>query len=347
MTQRWRLFVVVTVASAVLGLGRLAADEVDRFSTKAPLRGTIVSESASGVVIKPSQTGKAEPVTVPLDDVADVHYDGAAGLALRTAASLERAGEFDKAAEQYEKAAAGGSEFVVRASSFGRVRSLAKRALMEASKRDEALQALVEFKSKSPNSRYHFALHELLGQFHFEKGDMAAARNAFAELEKAPSPLYRMRAANWQGRLLLQSGSVAEARTTFETVASAAAKTDAEKLAQQEARLAASDCFVAEKKLIEAEQLLRAIIEDAPAEESSLQAEACIKLGDLLRNAGRLKDALVAYLQIDLVRCTQKGAHVNALQHIALLWDQLGRPDDAAAARTKLKRLYPNTAAGK
>jgi tetratricopeptide (TPR) repeat protein len=342
-----RQLLLVVGAAATFATLALAADEIDRRGSKGTLRGTITAETATEVTIKGMQTGEMGEVRVPVAELIDVRYDGPAGLALRTAAGLERAGEFTKAIGQYQKAAAGASGFVGAAIEFGQARSAARQALNSPAKLDDALRGLEQFKSKNPNTRHHFALYELIGRLQLEKGDATAARAAFAELAKAPWPEYQNRAAIWEGRILMKSESFAEAVTKFDAIAAASAKTPEEKLRQQEALLAKGECLAQLKKVDEAVELFRKIIDTAAPEETNLQATAQLALGDVLREAGRPKDALMAYLAIDGLYSAHDEAHPRALGHIAQLWDQLGRPELAAAAREKLQRLHPETTSKK
>jgi tetratricopeptide (TPR) repeat protein len=338
-----RQFLLIVGVAAIFSTLALAADEIDRRGTKVTLRGTITAETTTDVTIKVMQTGKTEDVKVPVSELVDVRYDGPAGLALRVAAGLERAGEFTKAIEQYQKAAAGATGFVATAIESGQARATARQALNNPAKADGALRGLDQFKSKHANSRHHFALSELAGRLHLQKGDATAARAAFVELAKAPWPEYQNRAAIWEGRILMKSGNFADAQEKFDAIAAAPAKTPEEKLRQQEALLAKGECLARLKKLDEAIELLRKIIDSSAPEEVSLQATAQLALGDVLREAGKPKDALMAYLAIDGLYSADDDAHPRALAHIAQLWDQLGRPELAVAAREKLARLHPES----
>lgn len=340
-----RLLVSCLVAVVGLVSVSILADEIDRHSSKTPLRGSITAESSKEITIKVTQAGKTEEVRVPLSDVADVKYDGAAGLAIRTAASMERAGQHEKAIETYGKASAAANEtgFVAQASHFGQARTLARIALQDSKRLDEAIKSLEDFRGKYADSRFHYPLHELLGQLQIEKGNDAAAAQAFRELATSPVTDFKLKASIWEGRLLLKAGKFAEAQAKFDEVAAAKASSPAEKLRQQEALLAKGDCLVKQKKLGEAEQMFRKVIAEASPEETELQAATCNALGDVLREAGKPKEALLAYLEVDLLYNTQKAAHARAIYYIALLWDQIGRSDNATESREKLKRLYPES----
>ena len=345
MSITQRLSASVLVATVALGSVALRADELDRHSSKTPLRGTITAETSREITIKVTQAGKTEDVKVTMSDVADVKYEGAAGLALRTAFSMERAGQLEKAIEAYQKAAgtANGMGFVAQAIQFGQTRTLAKLALQDSQRLDEAIKAVEDFRGRFADSRFHYPLHELLGQLQLMKGNDAAAGQAFRELATSPANDFKLKSSIWDGRLLLKAGKFAEAEAKFDEVAAAKASTPAEKLQQQEAMLAKGDCLVKQKKLDEAAQMFRKVIEGAPPDEAELQAATCNALGDVLREAGKPKEALLAYLEVDLLYSTQKAAHAKAMYYTALLWDQVGRADYATESREKLKRLYPES----
>lgn len=331
-------------AIAVLG-GPSWADDVTRYSSKIPLRGAIVAENAQAIRIETRQGTQTQEVSVPLNDVLVVNYDGQVGLALRAARNLESSGEYQKALQRYRGAAkeAAGEGLVGAAAEFGVSRVLTMIALREPGRVDEAIEQLEEFRSKHPGSRFHYELHELLGQLYMKKGQHAMGRRAFAELAAAPWEDFGLRALCWEGRMLLEAGNFEEAMAKFEEVAAAPSSTPQAKLGQQDALLLKGECLQKLKRYEEAEGLLRQVIDQTPAEEAQVQARAHNTLGDVLREAGKTKDALLAYLYVELMYSTQREARSKALYYIWQLWKEVGRPDFAAEALQKLKRTNPES----
>ena len=153
----------LTLAGALLvlivGLA-WAEDEVERRTSKIPLRGQITDESPDALTIQRKDNGKSE--TVPINELETVKYDSEVGKAAHQAyIAFEKGGDYQKAADAYAKAAQGtdAKGFAMAAAKFGRVRSLVRMAQRDAGRVDEAIAALEEFRKEHANTRYHYTLH--------------------------------------------------------------------------------------------------------------------------------------------------------------------------------------------
>jgi len=339
-----RKLAVVILAFAVTISLVWAEDEVQRRQTSIPFRGTITAETANEVTIQRKDTGKTE--TVPVPEVAKVKYEGGKTAAEFTQAeSLERGGEHQKAIDAYKKIAdeSSGKQFLVRAANFGTVSSLARIAQRDASRVDEAIKSLEDFRKANPDSRFHYTLHETLGQLQLSKGNSAEAGAAFAELAKAPWPDLKLKASNYEGRILIAGNQLDAAIAKFNGVAESAGDTAEEKIRRFEALLGKAECLVKQKMHEDAEKILKQVIDSASGEESALHATAFSFLGDVQRETGKPKEAILSYLYVDLLYSGERNEHAKSLCYIALLWDQLGRADRAEDARSRLKKDYPNS----
>ncbi len=340
MSHSCRSAAAFAVLALVVATAR-AEDEVHRFSSKVKLSGKISAESADAITIERKDNGKTE--TVAVNDIDRIQYDGPIGLEVRKAELLEQGGEYAKAIDAYAKAAdqaADGSP-ARRAAQFGGVRSMVRQAERSPDRGGEALQALAQFRSQNPGSRFHYALAEMTGQLALASGKGDAARAAFAELAKAPWPATRLKAALYEGRILLREGKPDQAFARFDEVVRTPGDSGDEQQRKQEARVARAEALIQQKKHAEAEKELRAVIDEVPSSESSIQAAAHNLLGDAEREMGKPKDAMFAYLYVDFMFSGERAEHAKALAYIARLWDQAGHPDRAEEARSRLKATYP------
>ena len=57
--------------------------------------------------------------------------------------------------------------------------------------------------------------------------------------------------------------------------------------------------------------------------------------------SGDTEGAILAYLHTHLMFSLQPDAHAQALQRLAELWPQVGKPERAAEARQELQQRYP------
>ncbi|MEZ6144621.1 MAG: tetratricopeptide repeat protein [Planctomycetaceae bacterium] len=148
------------------------------------------------------------------------------------------------------------------------------------------------------------------------------------------------------GRTALQQGDVAAARTAFESVSSMQAKSPAEEARKFEALLGLATVLQRENKYQEAADALNEIIHNSSVDDIRLQAEAYVRQGDCYAAiAGREKDAVMAYLHLDVIPSlsTENDLQAEALYHLAKLWPSLGHVDRADLAAGKLQSEYPNS----
>ena len=335
---------VIVLAFVVTFSLVLAEDEVYRKTASVPLRGTITAETSTEVTVQRKDTGKTESVSVR--ELSKVKYEGGKVAAEFTQAeSLERGNEYQKASDAYTKLAGDNSskQFLVRAANFGRVSTLIRQAQREGARVDEAIQAIEDFRKQFPNSRFHFLLHEKLGQLYLSQGNANAAAAAFSELASAPWPEVKLAATNYEGRILIARNQLDAAIAKFDEVAKSIGDSGEEKIRRFEALVGKGECLVKQKKFDESEKLMRQVIDECSSEETSLHAAAFNFLGDVYRETGKAKDARMAYLRVDLLYSGDRNEHAKSLCYLSLVWEQLGRADRAADSRDRLKKDYPNS----
>jgi hypothetical protein len=93
-------------------------------------------------------------------------------------------------------------------------------------------------------------------------------------------------------------------------------------------------------KLDEAVGMIEKIIKDADPEEKELHARAYNALGSCYERAKKTKDALLAYLHVDVLYNSVPEAHAEALARLAPLWQAVGQEAHAREARETLEQRY-------
>jgi tetratricopeptide (TPR) repeat protein len=329
---------VFAVAS---GAPARAAETVNRKRDK-PISGEVTAVSRTEVTIK---TSKGETIKVPANEILGIAWTGDppdAGVAR----SDENAGRYQKAIEGYQKSllASKATNALAKADlEFGIARALARLALGEPSKIDDAISKLEDFrKNKSDHYRFYEAVN-YLGQLYSAKDEKIKARLAFDTLGKAPWKEYQMAAKIASGRLLLKEDKLDEAAAEYETVVAMMPEGPVEESQRQEAVLGKARILSAQKKYDDSLKLLDEVIDKAPPDDSKVNAEAFLRKGDCLREMGDDKDALLAYLLVDIMFASEKLSHAEALFRLAALWDKVGRKDRADDARERLKSDYDYT----
>jgi len=319
-----------------------AADIVYRKSTTTALQGEITESSSTEITVK-KRVGK--PETVPVNDIVDIRWDGEPAK-LNLARSAEKAGNVEKALSDY-------LEITKDPKSKGNIktdltfliaRATAKLAMGDPLRLDDAIKLLDGYRKANKGSFRDFEAASLLGQAYLAKKDYPNAKTAFDQLAKAPWNDYKMAAQTANARILLLGGNVDGALSAFDAVIAAKATKPAEITRQQEAMLGKVKCLQLQKKHDEAVIVVEQIIEKVAAEDSAVQAEAYVLQGDSLQAQGKTKEAVLAYLHVDVLFTGEKALHPEALYHLAKLWGTVGEADRAADARDTLQSEYPNSA---
>jgi TolA-binding protein len=85
------------------------------------------------------------------------------------------------------------------------------------------------------------------------------------------------------------------------------------------------------------------VISKASESESQTLARAWVLKGDCLRAKNLPKDALMAYLHVDVLYASEPAAHAEALYRLASLWGPAGQQARAEEALALLTTRYPNS----
>ena len=324
-----------------------AIDQVIRKSSTTPIRGKITVIAKTGLTVKP-QVG-AE-VMVPSNDIVDVRWNGEP-VKLITARGAERAGRFARALATYAEVANDPKSNAANVKldlQFLVARATAGLALSGAGKLEDAKAKLEAFLADGGNSFRYFNAVGLLGRVELASGNHDQAKARFTTLATAPWLDYKMAGQSAQARVLLARGSVDEALAAFQAVITQGGN-DADAAVQGQRYLAVlgkSACLIRKQGQASYEAALKdlaIVLGEAPDTDTRLLAEAYLRQGDCLRLLGRQKEAVLAYLHVDLLFAAEASMHAESLFHLGSLWSAVGRPERASSARERLRSDYPES----
>lgn len=342
-TSRTGLLCVTLLSVVIPAAAVLRADEVKRRGEKSATKGDITGASPAEITLKP-RTGS--PIKIPVGDIERVKFDSEPA-SLNLARSSESNGQLDRALEGYEKAKAENQQSnpLLKADiDFLIARVTASLAFGDSTKVDDAIAKLDAFKNSNANSFRLYESLDLLGRLYTQKNDVVKAREVFLQLGNSPLKTHQMAAKVAEGRLLLLEENLDGALSAFETVAGMQAAGPAEQTRQQEAVLGKATVLQKQKKYDEAVAVLDNVIQQAAAQETRIQAEAYLRQGDCYREQQKVKDAVLAYLHVDVLFPAEKALHAESLFNLANLWGPAGHQDRAAEATARLTSEYPNSA---
>lgn len=315
-----------------------AIDEVVRQS-EGSVRGNIKNVTSTEVTVE----AVGQSTTVPVTDIAAVRWDGEPPQ-LNITRTRESNGDVEFALQSYreimgqvdsaQKNLKTDLEFLI-------ARTLARQAIADPSKKDAAVKALNDFvSSHSDFFRYYDAL-QWLGRVESAAGEFEAAKTAYGRVATAPLPAIKMAAQNALARVKLKQDDLAGALADFDAVLAEQGNDAATSRQRFSAKLGRAIVLQRQGKQVDALQTLDEVIQQASPNDTAVQAEAFTRRGESLEASGREKDALLAFLHVDILFPSEPEPHAEALYHLTKLWAAAGQAERSADARRRLTEQYP------
>lgn len=328
------------MAAASIGAVVATADDlIDRRGASAPVRGEITNANRTEVTVKiPTKP----EVKIPANEITRVRFNGEKPQ-INLVRSEEAAGRLAKALDGYRDALRDvpANQSALKADlEFLIARTTAKLAAEDPKLLGDAARELERFRSAHPDHFRDFEALSLLGNVQLLQNDFAKARATFRQLSEAPWSDVKLTARNAEGRILLAENKIDEAVRAFEESISAAGDNAAHASQRVEAMLGKATALEKKSEYAEAAKILEGILEQSSENNSAVQAQACVRLGGAYQAAGNVRDALLAYLRVDVLYFNEKAWHAEALYHLSQLWARDGKPDRAADAATVLQAKY-------
>jgi tetratricopeptide (TPR) repeat protein len=338
MTKRlcfWALAAVLVLA----GSRAVAADKV-RLLVGGQANGRLTSITPDQLVVESGSNKK----TIPVNEVDLVQFD-AEPRDLTEARVAVHAGRYEDAAPLLAKVDAAGMkrEEVAADVEYYKALVAARLALAGSGSKADAGRQLLNFEANHKTSYHYYQACETLGDLLAALSKFDKAESFYAKLGNAPWPDYKLRSGVLVGRSAVSQKEYDRAINKFDDVLASEAEgkeADRQKLAASLGKAAAQ---AGAGKTDEAIKATEAIIAKADAENQELHARAYNVLGNCYQAAGKKKEALLAFLHVDLLYPRFAEQHAEALANLATLWAEVDKPERAAQARTALKDKYPDS----
>lgn len=286
--------------------------------------------------------------TIPVNEIEAVGFD-AEPPQMNAARTAAQAGRYEDVLKTLEKLAADSEKLspnVQQDVQFYQAYAAARLALTGSGDIRTAGQQMHDFVQRNPNNYHLLVAHELLGDLLTAIDKHDAAQQEYEAVESgAPWNDVKMRARIAKAHALRSQGKSDLALKEFESALDLAKgeKTPGIESQRQAATLGKAACLADAKQYDEAVKLVESIISTADPEQAELHARAYNTLGTCLRMAGKNKDALMAFLHVDILYPSISQAHAEALRNLVDLWPTVGQPQRAVQAQETLKARYPNS----
>jgi tetratricopeptide (TPR) repeat protein len=319
-----------------------ASDSVKTIGGK-EIRGEITQITPAKVVIE--HGGAAEEI--PSIEVQSVFFDGES-LTMKAVHNDVRDGNIQKAAEHFDVVQVKGTprKEIQQEYDFYSAYIAAKLATAGEGKIDEAGHKMLAWVNANPTSLHYYDACQILGDLLLGLRRYDQACSYYNKLSDSPFPELKMRAGVATGRTLLLEKKTAEAQKAFAAVLAVSTTGDLADSQRLIATLGKARCAIEMGRSDDVIKTIEEIIEKTDSEQNpEVMATAYNTLGAAYRKAGKTKEALMAYLHVDVMETYAKcaDAHAEALANLVDLWTELRQPDRANKARHTLSENYKNS----
>ena len=340
-----RLFWCCAFATVVCGvnLPRAFCESTDRVR--------LVRGSEAGEVTKMTRyevtidKGAAGSVPLAVNEIRSIAFEGEPAELTQARVNTGN-GAFAKALALLEKISADQvkRDFVKQDIEFYKAYVASRLALSGSGEITDAGKQLNLFVRNSPDNFHFLEASEMMGDLLMASGRFDFAEKQYAELAKAPWPVYKMRAAVSLGRSLQAQGKHAEAIEQFDAALGMADDGGADTKNQKLSATLGKAVSLAEAgKGDDAVKIIQKVIQDADPQQKELHARAYNALGNCYEKSKQTKDALFAFLRVDVVYSNVPEAHAEALAHLVPLWKAVGNEEQSREARETLLQRHGNS----
>ena len=185
----------------------------------------------------------------------------------------------------------------------------------------QATEKMLAFVRADANSHHFFQAADLLGDLAVAQGDFDNAVKYYGAIaSKAPWPDYRLSAEVSEADALVKQERFADAQKKYESIESQKADTPEVERLKLLAQVGRGRCLAETASADEGIAVIEQLILEHDATDTELFGRAYNALGDCLQTANKPKDALMAYLHVDVLFYGDSEIHAESLYHLSKLW---------------------------
>jgi tetratricopeptide (TPR) repeat protein len=191
------------------------------------------------------------------------------------------------------------------------------------------------------NSYHYYEVVELLGDLAVGLSSYDNAVKYYDMLAEAPWPDYQMEAAVLSARAMVANGKFDEAAAKYESALAMGIDDARARELKQFATIGKAVCLAETGKPDEGAAMVTSIIAENDSQANpELFGRAYNALGTCHLKADRPKEALLAFLHVDLLFYQDPDVHAEALYYLSDLWGAVNESDRAVRTRSLLKSRY-------
>ncbi|MDO5580735.1 MAG: hypothetical protein Q4G69_06340 [Planctomycetia bacterium] len=200
---------------------------------------------------------------------------------------------------------------------------------------------IAAFLDSAPRNVHCYELADLGGRIFLLAESPEEARLSFDRMIKAGAPEVRFAGLLQIGEILLRAGEIENAQRCFNEVL-CWDKTSSEQVEEQKlfAKIGNAEALALKKSEKDSIDLFHDLIRTTNSSNVELWARMYNGLGTALLHQQRNREALLAFLHVDLLYSQAKGEHVRALRSLYHLWNRQKRTDRANEVLKTLEQKY-------
>ena len=203
----------------------------------------------------------------------------------------------------------------------------------------KAIAANADFFKKHQKSYHFFPVCEQLGELYLLTGNKEDAFRTFVLLARCPWIASQLKANLALGMIRLEENQFDESKKYFESVIASTDKSAETQNSKTEAEIGLAKCLLRQGNWQGAIEKLEELSTKTDAENAKLQAAIYLTLGESYEAASNPREAILAYLHVEILFPSAKSEYVSALKRLAELWGKVNRPERAVETEKTLKSL--------
>ncbi len=339
--MKLNLFTFPIVLVALAG-GVVPAQAQDRVY---PKRDTVASGKI--VEINPAAvkiTVRGKDQTYDMSDVRKVSFDGEPNTLDRARESVVQ-GQYEQALDEVKKIPLESLEnpLVKQDVEFYRYYCEGKLALAGNGDKEAASKGLIAVASANQKTHHLYEISELLGELKVAGGQPEQAIPFFNMLLSAKGSDTKALGVYRLGEVQLAQGKHEEAKVRFEQLSGATSSSPEMGRLKSLAEVGLAVCDNLAGNSQQALEKLDGLAQQFDSTDQGLFARINNARGACYTSLGKTNQALLSYLQTDLMFFTDGEAHAEALYHLSQLWPKAGQPTRAAEAKERLGSQYASS----
>jgi tetratricopeptide (TPR) repeat protein len=209
-----------------------------------------------------------------------------------------------------------------------------------------AITALTNFIGKHPSSFYFYDANRAIGDIFVVAGYPAKALPYYKTLANSRIQAYQLAGKLAMADVLYGENDFAKAKAAYESIMNIAPVDAVSRTYALQGKLGYAACLAGMKESAKALAITEDVIKKADPAAEELHARAYNTLGKCYLVSDRKdakKQALRAFLIVDIVYSAYPEQHAEALYRLQDLWAEIGERGNANESRARLEQQYPGS----